>query len=502
MANSIFDRPNTINDILGFNLEDPYSVAADRLMDEPGYAPNEDMQRRGIFGKSTSPRFNTERNASQSAPSKFQTSPTSGLYADTTEPYQEGSGMLPKPLADEVARYNRRTPVDLIANALAQSFGLPADMVSLIGDAGPKYRSDISPYKGLNRDEYPAGSMREFRPPAPISSDPNRITPRRSSYQPNESDEIAKRAADMGLMFTGRLPSEPMGLTTEHLKGLLKQYGITSDNDLPIAQFISDFVAPYGGVKGMQAGIRKINEVVPNMRRASTPVTATLEGVAPDLGQRGDDAFKELVTDRLIGGKGSAIDTRNFAGQPSTTSRGYGAWKDETNPLVGVDVPNISDISQSPEFIRAMNQTGSSLNQEGMAAHRFLPQPFNTRSDASSMLIKPQFGDLTKEQFLKLNDLLGGSMAFTHNPRLGGAVAFPFDEVTAANRGDTTELFKKAMDKANQVLGGNASTKFGKSDYAKDRFYAEAPYAGYSPDPDVLDIRDVLMRIENNKFPK
>lgn len=410
--------------------------------------------------------------------------------------------MLPESLSKEIQSYNRRTPVDLVANALAQSFGFPADMVSLIGEASPKYRSDISPYKGLNQDEYPAGSMREFRPPAPVSTDPDRITPRRSTYQLNESDEIARRQAEQGAMPTGRLPSKPMALTTEHLKGLLKEYGITSDNELPIAQFIADFVAPYGGVKGMQAGMRKINEVVPNMRRASTPVTATLEGVAPDLGQRGDDAFKELVTDRLIGGKGSAIDTTNFAGQPSTTSRGYGAWKDETNPLVAVDVPNIPDISHNPEFIRAMNQTGSSLNQEGMAAHRFLPHPINTRGGASSMLIKPQFGDLTKEQFLKLNELLGGSMAFTHNPRLGGAVAFPYDEVTAANRDATTELFKKAMDKANQVLGGNAQTRFGKSDYAKDRFYAEAPYAGYSPAPDVSDIRDILMRIEDNKFPK
>ena len=492
---------DSIADILGYDPENPFRGYSRLNFTEQGQTPNEDLNF-GLFNSGTSPRFNAERNRSRPTSSSLQTSPTSGLYASSTEPYVEDSGMLPKPLADEMSRYNKRTPVDLIANALAQSFGFPADIASLISEAKPEYRSDISPYQGLNRDEYPAGSMREFRPPEPVSTDPNRITPRRSTYQPNESDAIAKRQADMGLMPSGRLPSEPMPLTTEHLKGLLREYGITSDNEMPIAQFISDFVAPYGGVKGMQAGMRKINEVVPNMRRASTPVTATLEGVAPDLGQRGDDAFKELVTDRLIGGKGSAIDTSNFAGQPSTTSRGYGAWKDETNPLVGVDVPNISDISQNPEFIRAMNQAGSSLNQEGMAAHRFLPQPFNTRSDASSMLIKPQFGDLTKEQFLKLNDLLGGSMAFTHNPRLGGAVAFPFDEVTAANRGETTESFKKAMDAANRVLGGNASTRFGKSDIAKDRFYAEAPYAGYSPEPDVSDIRDVLMRIEGNKFPK
>lgn len=490
-----------IADILGYDPENPFRGYSRLNFTERGQTPNEDLNF-GLFGSGTSPRFNAERNRSRSSPSNFQTSPSSGLYADTTAPFVEGSGMLPEPLANEVSRYNRRTPTDLIANALAQSFGFPADIVSLISEAKPEYRSDISPYKGLDRDEYPAGSMREFRPPAPVSTDPNRITPHRSSYQPNESDVIAKRQADLGMMPTGRLPSEPMPLTTEHLKGLLREYGITSDNDIPIAQFISDFLVPYGGVKGMQAGARKINEVVPNMRRASTPVTATLEGVAPDLGQRGDDAFKELVTDRLIGGKGSAIDTRNFAGQPSTTSRGYGAWKDETNPLVGVDVPNISDISQSPEFIRAMNQAGSSLNQEGMAAHRFLPHPINTMGGASSMMIKPQFGDLTKEQFLKLNDLLGGSMAFTHNPRLGGAVAFPFDEVTAANRGETTESFKKAMDAANRVLGGNASTRFGKSDIAKDRFYAEAPYTGYSPEPDVSDIRDVLMRIERNKFPK
>lgn len=411
--------------------------------------------------------------------------------------------MLPESLSKEIQSYNRRTPVDLISNALAQSFGFPTDLVSLISEAKPEHRSDLSPYKGLDRDEYPAGSMREFRPPAPVSTDPNRITPRRSSYQPSESDDIARRQAEQGMMPTGRMPSEPMALTTEHLKNLLKEYGITSNNELPVAQFISDFIVPMGGTAGVRAAGRKINEIVPNMRRSSTPVTATLEGVAPDLGQRGDDAFKELITDRLIGGKGSAIDTTNFAGQPSTINRGYGAWKKETNPLVAVDVPNIPDISQSPEFIRAMNQTGSSLNQEGMAAHRFLPHPINTRGGANSMLLKPQFGDLSREQFLQLHKLLDGSgLAFTHNPKLGGAVVFPFDEVTAATQGKATDLFKKAMNASDQVLGGNASPRFGKSDYYKDRFYAETPYAGYTPNQDVLDIRDFLKGMEDAKFPK
>jgi len=411
--------------------------------------------------------------------------------------------MLPESLSKEIQSYNRRTPVDLVANALAQSFGFPADLVSYINDAKPQSRADISPYKGLNQDEYPAGSMREFRPPAPVSADPNRITPRRSSYQPNESDDIARRQAEQGIMPTGRLPSESAPLTTEHLKELLKNYGVTSDNELPVAQFISDFLVPMGGTAGMRAGARKINEIVPNMRRASTPVTATLEGVAPDLGQRGDDFFKQYITNRLIGGRGSVIDTRNFAGQPSTIHHGYGAWKNETNPLVAVDVPNIPDISANPEFIKAMNQTGSSLNQEGMAAHRFLEHPINTMGDASSMLIKPHFGDLTREQFLKLNELFTNSgLALTHNPKLGGAVAFPFDEVNAATRGNTTDMFKKAITKADQVLGGNASTKFGKSDYAKDRFYAETPYSGYTPDQDVSDMRDYLKRMEDTKFPK
>jgi len=260
MANSIFDRPNTINDILGFNLEDPYSGAADARLNERGYSPNEDMRVRGIFGATTSPRFNVDRNTSPTVAANFQTSPSSGLYADTTAPFVEGSGMLPEPLANEVSRYNRRTIPDLIANALAQSFGLPADMATLVGAENPKYRSDISPYKGLNQDEYPAGSMREFRPPAPVSTDPNRITPRRLSYQPNEADVIAKRQAELGVMPSGRLPSEPMALQTENLKKLLTQYGITSDNELPITQFIADLIVPYAGVKAARRGFSVLNQ--------------------------------------------------------------------------------------------------------------------------------------------------------------------------------------------------------------------------------------------------
>jgi hypothetical protein len=51
--------------------------------------------------------------------------------------------MLPESLSKEIQSYNRRTPVDLISNALAQSFGFPTDLVSLISEAKPEHRSDL-----------------------------------------------------------------------------------------------------------------------------------------------------------------------------------------------------------------------------------------------------------------------------------------------------------------------------------------------------------------------
>jgi hypothetical protein len=279
--------------------------------------------------------------------------------------------------------------------------------------------------------------------------------------------------------------------SSEHLRNLLKAYGIHSGSeDDSMIGHAADWLLPAAVTKAPRA----INAVGAAARRPFTPVTATLEGVAPDLGQVSSEGWKRGITDRLLGGKDAAIDISNFAGQPTTSQMGFGAWKKERNPLLAVDVPNIRNISAHPEFNRTMNQIGADLNQEGMAAHRFLPHLINTMGDASAAFIKPKSGNLTPEQFTKLHELLGDSMAFTHNPRMGGVVVYPFGEVTG---GKTPEELQQALSAANKVLGREASVKFGKADYNKDRFYKTAQEYGATPNPEVTRIRNLLKGLEN-----
>ena len=81
-----------IADILGYDPENPFRGYSRLNFTEQGQTPNEDLNF-GLFGSGTSPRFNAERNRSRSSPANFQTSPSSGLYADTTAPFVEGSGI-------------------------------------------------------------------------------------------------------------------------------------------------------------------------------------------------------------------------------------------------------------------------------------------------------------------------------------------------------------------------------------------------------------------------
>ena len=362
--------------------------------------------------------------------------------------------VLPESLSKEIKSYDARTLPDLFLKGLTSLS--PIDLIDLMN-------------------------------PTPSYKESEMFHSKKGRYKHLDQDPLAAPPVVSGLT---RLPSEPSYGSSEQLKELMKHYGLVTDKERPISELISAFAAPMAAMRAP----RVINSFGAAAKRPFTPVTATIEGVAPDLGQVSSEGWKQGITDRLIGGKDSAIDVSNFAGQPTTSRSGFGAWKKERNPLLAVDVPNISDISKNPEFRTAMNQTGADLNQEGMAAHRFLPNLINTMGGSSAALIKPRSGDLTPEQFTKLHSLLGDSMAFTHNPRLGGAVVYPFGEVKG---GQTPEELRQALTAAREVLGtNNMNVKFGKADYNKDRFYSEAADYGATANPEVTRIRNLLKSLE------
>ena len=297
------------------------------------------------------------------------------------------------------------------------------------------------------------------------------------------------------------LPSDPAFGSSEYIKELLKHHGLHSgDEEHGYLGTAADFAAPFAVGKLPNAAMHAVNsaeDLGVGAKRFFTPVTATLEGVAPDLGQLSSHQHKGEITNRLIGGDGAAINIDTMAGQPTTSKMGHGAWKEETNPMLGVNVPNINDLSKANNFKSEMNQIGSDLNQEAMAAHRFIPTFFNNARGASSALIKPKSGELTAEQFARLNKLLGDRMIFTHNPELGGAVVFPYGSVA---HGDIAKEMLRAKAAANRVLGEDAAVRFGRHNADKDLMYTEAKDYGTTPRPEVSSVRDMLKQLESQRY--
>lgn len=477
-----------IADILGYDPENPFRGYSRLNFTEQGQTPNEDINY-GLFGSGTSPRFNAERNRSRSTPANFQTSPSSGLYADTTAPFVEGSGMLPKPLADEVSRYNARTPTDLFLKGLTALS--PIDILDLLRGT-PSYKES------------------------------DRLHSKKGRYKHLDEDPLSAPPVYKNLTS---LPSEPSLGSSEQLRELLQRYGLTTDNDLPISELVSMFAAPTVAMKGLKAA-RQVpamasdalsttrraltpnlyekdlaNRLMSNQYHSEYPVASTLEAVAPDLGQvsgKLGDIWKEDLTNKLIGGKGSPVDVSTMGGMPTTTRSGYGAWKDERNPLRAVYTEGMGDISQSPEFVKQMRQIGADLNQEGQAAHRFIPNAYDTgRMNASAALVKPSQGDMTPEQFTALQKVLGNDMVFTHNPELGGAVVMPFGK---ARRNMYQPELIQAEDAARKVLGDDTSITYGTSKLGRDRFFEMAPYEGVTPNPETTRLRNVARYLESNTF--
>lgn len=250
---------------------------------------------------------------------------------------------------------------------------------------------------------------------------------------------------------------------------------------------------------------RMANVAVPTVARRFTDVPLFVEAVSPNLGQKGSRAFREGITEELIG-PGGAYDLGTMSGRQTTQTPGQGIYRNvakqlETNPMRAVYVPGISNISKSPQLLEDVASAGSALEQEAMAGIRFLPMATNRLEDASAMLIKPKKGELSPEDIVALSERLGDDMVVAHNPRLGGVVVVPFGEVRL---GEVPSEFLKAQSAADEVLGRSAKVQYGVADMARDRLFMMKPeYAGYGArpaSPEFEKYRDEMKYLEGRLF--
>ena len=274
-----------------------------------------------------------------------------------------------------------------------------------------------------------------------------------------------------------RLSSEKPFAGSEHLKDLMNQYGVTSGEDRPITETALSLFSPTGMIKGAQktADLAKkapaavdtvrggLETASANAQRPFRSATLTMEGVAPDLGQKGDDKFKDLITKRMILGEGAPVSMERMGGRKTEKTLGQGLYENfagqqETNPMVGVTIPRAGNLSTNKRLIADIGTAGQELGQEMVAAHKFTPLMFKNPKDATAMMIGGS-ERLTKEQIQSLADMLPG-MIVTHSPKNNSMFVAPFE-------GDALD-YKKAAQAASEILGKGAKVQFGKADSTKD----------------------------------
>lgn len=304
-------------------------------------------------------------------------------------------------------------------------------------------------------------------------------------------------------MLPGIQDETPVMPTSDFYREYLPGY-----DERPAARFgsgLGALASGAGATKLVRGAERVANAAVPAVARRMTDVPLTIEAVSPVLGQKGSRAFKEGLTQELIG-PGGAYDMGTMGGQRTTQMPGQGVYRNvagvlETNPMQVVYVPGIRDISKSPRLTQDVASAGSALEQEAMAGIRFLPMATNRAEDSSAMLIRPKKGQLSPEEIIALSDRLGSSMVVSHNPRLGGVVVVPFGEV---KRGNIPTEFIQAQSAANDILGKKANVQYGVADMAKDRLFMEKPdyaAAGARATPeDFAKYRDELKYMESRMF--
>ena len=294
-----------------------------------------------------------------------------------------------------------------------------------------------------------------------------------------------------------RIPKFPMTGSSE-IKQSMREKGMINEDEYPLFELAGAIGAPMALAKAPSAikgGLQMAKESpalnkgaeyigrgaslaqVP-IRRPFTPATATVESTAPDLGQGTTYGFRQGLNDVLLENPKLGTGRNKIREGQGTFTNAKGEL--ELNPMLGIDIPRAGNLGDTPNanlaLRKQMGQMGVDLNQEAMAAHRFIPLMTNNVRDASSVLIKTKEG-LTAGEVAELAKQLGGNMAVTHNPKLGGVVVFPFGEV---KKGQIPRELLRAQQAAGKVLGDRSQVKFGISDYGKDRAYMMASEGDYT----------------------
>jgi len=314
----------------------------------------------------------------------------------------------------------------------------------------------------------------------------------------------------LGSKLTGRdikVSSDKPFLGSEYVKDLMNKYNVTSGEERPMMETALSFASPTGMIKGAQKTAelaKRAPEALSSVRggletlsadaqRPFRSATLTMEGVAPDLGQKGGDKFKDLVTKRMISGEGAPVGMERMGGRKTEKTTGQGLYENfagqqETNPMVGVTIPRAGNLSTNKRLIADIGTAGRELGQEMVAAHKFTPLMFKNPKDATAMMIGGS-ERLTKDQIQNIADALPG-MIVTHSPKNNSMFVAPFE-------GDALD-YKKASQAASEILGKGAKVQFGKADSNKDiMFRGDYDKMGARPpSAESIEMRNRLKKAE------
>ena len=233
-----------------------------------------------------------------------------------------------------------------------------------------------------------------------------------------------------------------------------------------------------GGLKAVELAkkapevVRKaesgLNTLTAQARYPFQPAVLTMEGVAPDLGTFKNSDWQNYLTNKLIGEKGAPVNMERMGGKKTEKTLGQGLYENnagefESNPMFGVSIPFAGNLSTNKRLLSDIATAGRELNQENVAAHRFVPMLTNQPLDATAMMIMGQDGKpLTKKQILSLAEMLPG-MIVSHSPKAGGMFVAPFE-------GDKLD-YKAAQQAAKDVLGKGTKIQYGQAKPNRDTMY-------------------------------
>jgi gas vesicle protein len=322
--------------------------------------------------------------------------------------------------------------------------------------------------------------------------------------EPRAIPDIALNALATGvgsvsdLAFLGSGVDRPP-LGSERLMDMLADLGVTSGTKRPLAENLLAVASP----KVLRTAEKGINKLAPIVERSFTPITTTVEAVAPDLAKFKPIDFQEYVTNRLISNQYGGVPTKVMGDRITNKLPAQGVYFNEagqleTNPMMAIDIPNVKDISKATELRSDIASAGKALNQESMAGIRFLPLATNKVDDATAILVRPKDGKITNEDVIKLGNEFGNSMVVSHNPRLGGVVLAPFGEP-----GGELQIAKS---KIKDLFGSDMDIRAGHSSLQKDRFYM--PRSDYSKEgarkvsKATKELRQELKKFETLRYPR